>query len=324
MKTTPDVLAGGRSGMEQTGGPRLVLSRKGFDSDFGGRPSPILADGQLVSLPIPDPGSDLRYGDCRTADGASYLELLQRLGIARIRYSNGPTVTSVPVSGTISAHLDPDLSPGTLPRSAGWRPLFGQVDRAQGHLRNQGVGPGDLFLFFGLFSPTTQLPDGRLRYAGQRDWIHVLWGWLEVDRVVPVTEDLLTALPWARDHPHWRARHLDRYRRHNTLYVAREHSSLVPGLPGGGVFDQFRPLLRLSRPGSTRSVWRLPMALHPDRTDAPLTGQRRGAWSIEADSAVLRSAGRGQEFVVGMHDGTRSWIRSLLTAGARRSAGAAG
>ena len=309
--------------MEQPAGLRLVLSRKGFDSDFGGRPSPILPDGQLVSLPIPDPGSDLRYADCRTSDGGSYLELLQRLGIDAVRYSNGPTVTRVPVSGTLSAHLDPDLSRGTLPRPAGWRPLFGQVDRAQGHLRNQGVGPGDLFMFFGLFSPTTQLPGGRLRYAGQRDWIHVLWGWLEVDRVLPVTEDLLVQLPWAAAHPHWRARRLDRYRRRNTLYVAREQSSLVPGLPGGGVFAEVRPLLQLSRPGSTRSVWRLPMALHPDQTEAPLTGQRQGAWSIEADSAVLRSAGRGQEFVVGMQDGTRAWIRSLLTAGAQRSAGAA-
>lgn len=164
--------------MGQQGGPRLVLSRKGFDSDFGGRPSPILPDGQMVSLPIPDSGSDLGYGDCRTPDGASYLELLQRLGIDTIRYANGPTVTRVPVSGTVGAHLDPDLGSSTLPRPTGWRPLFGQVDRAQGHLRNQRVGPGDLFLFFGLFSPTTQLPDGRLRYAGERDWIHVLWdGW---------------------------------------------------------------------------------------------------------------------------------------------------
>jgi Nucleotide modification associated domain 3 len=39
--------------MGQAGGPRLVLSRKGFDFDFGGQPSPILPDGQMVSLPSP-------------------------------------------------------------------------------------------------------------------------------------------------------------------------------------------------------------------------------------------------------------------------------
>lgn len=32
---------------------RLVLSRKGFDSGYGGMPSPILPDGRLQPLPIP-------------------------------------------------------------------------------------------------------------------------------------------------------------------------------------------------------------------------------------------------------------------------------
>lgn len=142
--------------------------------------------------------------------------------------------------------------------------------------------------------------------------------------MVPVTDELLTELPWAANHPHWRARHLDRYRRHNTLYVACDHSTLAPGLPGGGLFAEYRPPLRLSRPGSTRSVWRLPMALHPNQTGVPLTGQRPGAWSIEADTAVLRSSGRGQEFVTETNDGIRAWIRSVLTTGVQQSAGAAG
>ncbi len=32
---------------------RVILSRKGVDSAAGGRPSPILPDGRLFSLPIP-------------------------------------------------------------------------------------------------------------------------------------------------------------------------------------------------------------------------------------------------------------------------------
>ena len=32
---------------------RLILSRKGFDSSAGGGPSPILNDGRIFSLPIP-------------------------------------------------------------------------------------------------------------------------------------------------------------------------------------------------------------------------------------------------------------------------------
>ncbi len=36
---------------------RIILSRKGFDSGSGGVPNPILPDGRLVPLPIPDQGS---------------------------------------------------------------------------------------------------------------------------------------------------------------------------------------------------------------------------------------------------------------------------
>lgn len=42
---------------------KLVLSRKGFDSSYGGMPSPILLDGQLVPLPIPDRDDHYTFRD---------------------------------------------------------------------------------------------------------------------------------------------------------------------------------------------------------------------------------------------------------------------
>ena len=35
---------------------RVILSRKGFDSKYGGRPSPIFENGNIFSLPIPQNG----------------------------------------------------------------------------------------------------------------------------------------------------------------------------------------------------------------------------------------------------------------------------
>ena len=32
---------------------KVILSRKGFDSKYGGKPSPIFNDGNIFSLPIP-------------------------------------------------------------------------------------------------------------------------------------------------------------------------------------------------------------------------------------------------------------------------------
>ena len=42
---------------------KLILSRKGFDSQSGGCPSPIFPDGTLYSLPIPDDQSEVTYGN---------------------------------------------------------------------------------------------------------------------------------------------------------------------------------------------------------------------------------------------------------------------
>jgi hypothetical protein len=35
---------------------KVILSRKGFDSGYGGIPSPVLPDGTMLSLPIPSKG----------------------------------------------------------------------------------------------------------------------------------------------------------------------------------------------------------------------------------------------------------------------------
>ena len=40
---------------------RIILSRKGFDSANGGYPSPIMPDGRMVSLPIPEQETDVKY-----------------------------------------------------------------------------------------------------------------------------------------------------------------------------------------------------------------------------------------------------------------------
>ncbi len=52
---------------------QIILSRKGFDSASGGGPSPILPDGTLLSLPIPEDtdflGGAVPYADLRVDAG---------------------------------------------------------------------------------------------------------------------------------------------------------------------------------------------------------------------------------------------------------------
>jgi hypothetical protein len=264
---------------------RLVLSRKGFDSSAGGRPSPILPDGTLVPLPMPlEAARSVAYGNLRAGD--------TRLG-QLVQDLTGGKFTSRDL-----AHVDPDLCEATLRgRRAGWRPLFGQGNAAQRHLAAQGVGPGDLFLFFGWFRQAER-HDDRYRFVRGAPDLHVVFGWLQVADPLPGGMSGRGGAPsWARYHTHF---HNDWPS--NTVYLSRR-SLQLPGLrrrlPGGGAFKHFSSGLCLTAPGESRSVWKLPRFFAPADSRPILSyhhNPRR--WTPGRDCCYLRSVGRGQEFVV--------------------------
>ena len=284
---------------------RLVLSRKGFDASSGGCPSPIFPDGAMLSLPIPDKDSDISYS-VLSPRGMDVGRLVAEL------------------SGNVNranrfAHLDPDLESGAIPRSPGWRPLLGQTGAAQGHLRKQGVGVGDLLLFFGLFQRVEQ-SGGVWRFVRNARKLHVLWGWLQIGEVHKVAELGSEDLSWARYHPHFRG---DRGSG-NTLYVAADNLCLNGkqfDVPGAGVFPRFNKRLVLTdeRPGSSCSQWRLPSAFYPDSGKPPLSyhGEPRRWRHMENTSHCgLQSVSRGQEFVLGLeyYPEVLDWLESMLIA----------
>ena len=170
---------------------RLILSRKGFDSSSGGCPSPILPDGTMLSLPIPDRSSRIAYREIEQ-QGVNIGQLVVDL-------------TGDPRRLRHFAHLDPDLDRDTWPRADGWRPLLGQTGAAQGHLRKQSVRAGDLFLFFGLFRRVERTRSG-WRFVRQAVAKHVLWGWLQIGEIHTVDELASDAMPWARYHPHFQGK----------------------------------------------------------------------------------------------------------------------
>lgn len=97
---------------------KLILSRKGFDSQNGKVASPIFPDGSMVSLPIPsgdrEPArfSDIAFGGTNLGEIAAAL-------------------TGRPIFRFAHAHHDPDLDAAASPRLPGWRPAIGQVNAAQ-------------------------------------------------------------------------------------------------------------------------------------------------------------------------------------------------
>jgi hypothetical protein len=279
---------------------KIIFSRKGFDAAHGGRPSPALPGGRLVSLPIPDDNAATSYQDIR-AGAIDLGTLVGDLTGGRIRPAH-------------TAHLDPDLDPASLSRDAGWRPLFGQAGAAQGHLANQGVGPGDLFLFFGWFQAVESVNN---RWAYRRDSadVHALFGWLQVERIISVRAPV-DVPPWARAHPH--ARRPEAVR-NNTLYLSTRVLRLPDigemSLPGAGLFPHYLPRLQLTKPGRKRSVWELPGWCFPRDGHAPLTYHgRRQRWQRDGERVTLQTVGRGQEFVLdtAVYPAALPWLQELL------------
>lgn len=264
---------------------KIVISRKGFDSGYGGVPSPVLPDGRLVSLPIPSAqGSAARSGRAR------------ELCLGKVMAD----LTSGRLNGDTLIHVDPDLDPSTLPRRTGWHPSFGQVGAAQTHLRNQGVGVGDLFLFFGWFRPA-ELQAGRWRYVAGEKSFHGLFGWLRVGEVVDVDAVGAHAVPaWLADHPH--VAHAPSFvGQRNTVYVAADRLRLGRGrdTPGGGMFGRWSPALKLTAAGQSISVWRVPEWFAPrDGRPALSYHGRPDRWIRQGTELHLRSVAKGQEFVL--------------------------
>ena len=285
---------------------KIILSRKGFDSENGGVASPIFPDGRLHSLPIPAGGSPARFSQL-SPGGVMLGPLVEQL-----------TKGKVPAS--TRTHLDPDLNHSSRPRPDGWQPAFGQTGAAQGHLSNEGVGDGDIFLFFGWFRRVVQAGDSWQFSRGAPN-LHVLFGWLQVGQILPVgaaTDEYRARHPGLRDHPHMYGRR----EASNTIYVASTDLA-IPGLPvlpgkGAGVFQSVTDELVLTAPGQTsRRLWQLPSWMRPSEGRKPLTYHGNpDKWSTEGEHVRLVSAAKGQEFVLDCQHYAQAstWVHGLLRA----------
>ncbi len=279
---------------------KIIFSRKGFDSGIGGVASPIFPSGALHTLPIPE--------SVPSHHSKRYKEI--QVG----NLSLGPIVHDL-TEGRIKpewfAHLDPDLNPLSIPRPAHWRPVFGQAGAAEKHLQNQGVKEGDVFVFYGWFREV-ELVSGAYRYVKHAPDLHVIFGWLQVEQRLPV--DALSAIPvWAHDHPHCKTL---KYRSIDSVYISTNHLH-VPGgethRSGAGMFPRFAPELCLTASGQSRSIWRLPPWFYP-RSSCLSYHSDLSRWARDKDAVLLRTVGRGQEFVLDCQEYPEAiqWLCHLL------------
>ena len=278
---------------------KIILSRKGFDSSAGGKPSPIFPDGTMISLPIPDKASPIAYEDIAGNQHACVGELVKDLA------SRPPAHR---------AHLDPDLSAHSLPRLRGWHPIFGQEGAAEKHLENNSVDAGDVFVFFGRFR-RVERSASQWQYVRSCRPVHVIFGWLQVAQRVPICE-WPGGVDWALYHPHFHGKPHPA----NVVYVAAERLVLpglkLPPLPGAGLFPCFTPKLQLTEPSCSRtSRWLVPEWFYPKGRGSVLTYHGdESRWQQVENGVMLTAASRGQEFILDCdhYPEAVNWLADLL------------
>lgn len=260
---------------------KIILSRKGFDTVNGGCPSPFFPDGTLLSLPIPS-DDKLAYSNLAFR-GLSYNRLLKQLN---------------PKKDYGACHLDPDIRADIWENApADWQPAFGQIDSAQGLLRNQGVDAGDLFLFFGWFRQVEQMIDDSFKFVPGAPNLHIIYGYLQVERVLTHAEDV-TSFGW---HPHSDMSRLAN--KNNSLYLARKNLSFDKSKPGCGVLD-FSENRVLTLKGSSMATWKEIPALLP----ANLCSKRKNS----VNGRGIYYKGIWQEIVLKENDESEAWAKSIL------------
>ena len=287
---------------------KIVLSRKGFDSTkrYGAKPSPIFNGTRLLSLPIPeDKKKTICYSDVQDPSAQ-----FQNLGVVGDQLTNGK------IKGNCFAHLDPDLRANSLDvRLPGWQPIFGQVDQSQTHLSNQGVGNGDLFLFYGLYRDV-RIRGTNIEYVPGKPRKHVIWGWMFIGDVQRVNSESCDP-KWARYHPHFS----NKRSANNTVYIAAKEAFGIR--PGAGVFEEYQDELCLTDMKQEKvlpSLWRLPTWCKPQDDRYPLTyHQKMNRWKVSDDCVLLQTKSPGQEFVLNteFYPKAEKWAESLIRRNAK-------
>lgn len=261
---------------------KVILSRKGYDSTYGGGSSPIMPNGDLISIPIPAndkeegiPYAEIRYGD------KSYLQLMEELGM------------KIPENKI--CHFDPDLIRGAYNRAEKWNGIFGQQGAALSHLQNQEVEKGDIFLFFGSFK-RTWLSD-KLRYEKDHER-HIIFGYLVIGEIIEIEDESSVIY---KDHPHYVNKEV--YKPQNTVYIANNDNDF-------GAF-KYREELVLTKNGYLKSVWELPMIFHP-LNGTNMSRHTEKAFEKRDGTLLFQSQGIGQDFVMSGNIEIEKWAREII------------
>lgn len=287
---------------------KVILSRKGLDSSFIDKASPIIND-RFVSIPIPQVDTGIMYKDLYFDSSTSYLQIMKDLGINRFT----------------EAHLDPDLRMNIKKNrtAINWKAAFGQDDNAQHHLNEKAFkywkegeeNVPTIFLFFGWFSFAEKNKDKYVykHIKEYRNGFHAIYGYLEVDKKIEINNEnineIRTKYPYLIDHPHIK-NYNDFNEKNNTVYIAKNSLSFNSHLKGFGVF-KYNESLVLSEKNNNRSTWLINKCFAGKDGNVLMSHITEKYEKTEIhDKIRIKSNGRGQELVI--ENNVDEWLEELF------------
>ena len=321
---------------------KIIFSRKGFDSSYGGYPSIILPDNKMISFPIPEANPKIKVLEAENIEyiiekqhSWSLKDIFEKLKIDnKIKIPAFKGIKN-PTSGMeweckdklcqekhkTVFHYDPQIQEVIQkniydPEKKITRDIqndyaaFGQSGAAASHLLKQKINKGDLFLFFGTFRNIKE-KNGDLEYYGPK--FHAIWGYMFVDDVFKIEKNKL--IDPTRD-----KKEIDdkiypninlhpHYLNQNTEYEDK-NNNIIFCSKRFGTFD-FTEEHRLSKNNETKSLWEL---------QDFFKGKKISYCGEVKDPSNFKSASIGQEFVVDHdfnkdpkeYDSLKNWLTEKL------------
>jgi len=264
---------------------KVILSRKGLESHA----NPIIKNSVGIwkyhPLPVPSENSEIKYSDIFLYDDIKVSDFLNNVAPRSKKYNY--------------CEINPDLKKDFLKkRSPYWKSNFSRRGKAQLHLDSHQIRKGDIILFFGWFKKA-EIRKGKFKYIKDKDYpngFHAIYGYFQISEIWKPNKEKTPK--WLEKHPTVKCKNQEKLNSdNNTIYTAEDYFNYPRYIrkSGSGIFN-FRDNLIITKKGqSKRSLWELPIQLHPN-SSVSLSFHSFLNWTLENNRAILQS-GIAQEFV---------------------------
>ena len=258
---------------------KLIFSKKGYDDQYGGYPSIILPEKEnyeMLSFPIPAGVNEIGV----KSENLNFKNKNLKEIFTELNHKNT----------SINHHYDPAINHRFGNIKTG---IFGQSGSSAGHLRNQNITKGDIFLFFGTYN-YVRIEDNLYKY--EKCWpFHAIWGYLIVDKVLNNRSEIEAEADLLKNHPHFQ--NIDLYNNDIVYY--------------GNNFGHFNysDNLRLTKIGYKKTIWSLPIEFHSKE----MTYHSNIHKVINDNKTEFQIFPKVQEIVVKMDDSLKSWTTDIIS-----------